>query len=139
MQSGQPLPPMEDPTVAGGAPRGVATRDPSGPPSSSESGERRARREREPRRRSSPTQAELEPGQARVWLNLGKMDGIDDTKLRDALSSLGAPVAKIQKTELRGSYSYLLVQDEDVASFESLAGKQHGDKVLKLERARRTV
>jgi ATP-dependent RNA helicase DeaD len=39
--------------------------------------------------------------------------------------------------ELKPSYSYVFVAEEDVAAFEALNGKQHGEKALKLERARR--
>jgi ATP-dependent RNA helicase DeaD len=39
--------------------------------------------------------------------------------------------------ELKPTYAYVFIADEDVAAFETLNGKQHGEKTLKLERARR--
>jgi ATP-dependent RNA helicase DeaD len=77
------------------------------------------------------------PGNLRLWVNLGKADGVDEAGLGSALSALGAPSDKVAKLELRGTYSYVHVPEGDAPAFESLAGKQHGEKALKIERARR--
>ena len=71
-------------------------------------------------------------------MNLGKADGVDESSFGPALSALGAPSDKVAKLELRGTYSYVHVAEGDAAAFEALAGKQHGEKALKIERARRT-
>ncbi len=126
LQRGEPLPAIEDPTVAAGATAEV--------PSSAAPTEA-GRRERRPRR-APREEAPVEPGQARLWLNLGKLDGIKETELTPALEALGAPSGKVTRAELRGSYSYIHVADGDVAAFEALVGKLHGEKSVKVERAR---
>jgi ATP-dependent RNA helicase DeaD len=122
------LPPIEDPT-GGSTDETPPVRE--GRPRR-ERGERGERRERKPREETP-----VEPGHARLWINLGKMDGVaEESAIPAALEALGAPTGKVKKTELRGSYSYIHVADADIASFESLGGKQHGEKALKIERAR---
>lgn len=80
----------------------------------------------------------MAPGTLRLWVNLGKADGIDEVGMSTALTTLGAPSDKVAKLELRGTYSYLHVAEGDAPAFESaLTGKQHGEKALKIERARR--
>ncbi len=88
---------------------------------------------REPRR---PREADAE-GQVRMWLNLGKSDQLDEAGVRSALEQAGAPVAKLLKLDVRPTYSYAWVAEADAAALEAMNGKQHGEKVLKLERARR--
>jgi ATP-dependent RNA helicase DeaD len=39
--------------------------------------------------------------------------------------------------ELRQTYAYVFVADEDATAFEATHGKQHGEKTLKLERAKK--
>ena len=102
--------------------------------------ERERREEKSERRERRPPreEAQVAPGTLRLWLNLGKDDGVDEASLGSALTALGAPADKVAKTDLRGTYSYLHVAEGDAAAFESaLAGKQHGEKALKIERARR--
>jgi ATP-dependent RNA helicase DeaD len=77
------------------------------------------------------------PGQARLWVGLGRSEVADEAAVTSALEALGAPAGKVQRVELKPTYSYVFVADEDVAAFEALSGKQHGEKTLKLERARR--
>jgi ATP-dependent RNA helicase DeaD len=126
LQAGKPLPPIDDPT--GGGPS-------SGAETASERGPRRERSER--RRREPRAEAPVESGQARVWVNLGKMDGVaDESSLAQALEAAGAPSGKVKKSEIRGSYSYVHVAEEDVGAFEGLGGKQHGEKAIKVERAK---
>jgi ATP-dependent RNA helicase DeaD len=43
----------------------------------------------------------------------------------------------VARVELRPTYSYVFVAEEDAGGFEALAGKPHADKPLKIERARR--
>jgi ATP-dependent RNA helicase DeaD len=81
---------------------------------------------------------EVAPGNLRLWVNLGKADGIDEASFGSALSALGAPGDKVARLELRGTYSYLHVPEGEAAAFEALAGKLHGEKALKIERARRS-
>jgi ATP-dependent RNA helicase DeaD len=118
LQTGQPLPPIEDPTVG------------TGPAPEGEGGDKRRRARR-------PELAPLEPGETRLWLNLGRADGLDLSSLQTALEAAGAPAAKLRRTELRGTFSYLIVAEPDVAAFEAVEGKTHQEKSIKLERARR--
>ena len=72
-----------------------------------------------------------------MWLNLGTADGLDAAGLAPALEALGAPAGKVQRSDLRPTYAYLFVAEEDAPAFEALTGKTHGTKTLKVERARR--
>lgn len=138
MQAGKPIPAIEDPTDGGGS---DATEASSDRPrrSRGERGDRPERGERRERRERAPKEAvEIAPGNVRIWVNLGKADGLnDEAGVTGALSALGAPGDKVAKTELRGTYSYVHVAEAEAPAFESLAGKQHGEKALKVERARR--
>ena len=137
LQRGEPLPPIDDPTGGGGGDAGAAPareerpRRERGERSGRSEGGRGERRPREPREETP-----VEAGHARLWLNLGKLDGVDESGVSSALEALGAPSGKVKKTELRGSYSYIHVADGDVGAFEALVGKLHGEKAIKVERAR---
>ena len=127
-------------------PRGERTERGSGP---RERRERPPRRDRSPEGEAAPAAEErpartprpaaepTAPGQVRMWLNLGSADGLDAAGLAPALEALGAPAGKVQRSDLRPTYAYLFVAEEDAPAFESLTGKTHGTKTLKLERARR--
>ncbi|KFA93427.1 DEAD/DEAH box helicase [Archangium violaceum] len=99
----------------------------------------RGTRERPPRRERTerPESTPEVPGQARLWVGLGRSEVQDEAAVTSALESLGAPAGKVQRVELKPTYAYVFVADEDVPAFEALNGKQHGEKTLKLERARR--
>ncbi|MFY0570823.1 DEAD/DEAH box helicase [Archangium lansingense] len=99
----------------------------------------RGTRERPPRRERSerPESTPEVPGQARLWVGLGRSEVQDEAAVTSTLESMGAPAGKVQRVELKPTYSYVFVADEDVPAFEALNGKQHGEKTLKLERARR--
>jgi len=136
LQSGKPLPPIDDPTG-----REAPSHHAEGEAAASSERPRRDRGERsergERRRREPRAEEPVEAGQARVWVNLGKMDGVaDESSLTSALEAAGAPSGKVKKSEIRGSYSYVHVAEEDVGAFEGVGGKQHGEKALKIERAK---
>jgi ATP-dependent RNA helicase DeaD len=143
MQAGKPLPPIDDPTTeSASASESSSDRPPRR--ERSERGERPGRGERGAdrpgrgeRREPREERAEVAPGNLRLWVNLGKADGVDEAGLGTALSALGAPSGKVAKLELRGTYSYVHVPEGDAPAFESLAGKKHAEKELKIERARR--
>ena len=139
MQSGQPLPPIDDPTTESSSSEIASERPPRR--ARSDRGADRPERSDRPghgeRREPREERAEVAPGNVRLWLNFGKADGVDEAGLGTALSSLGAPSDKVAKLELRGTYSYVHVAEGDAPAFESLAGKQHNAKEVKIERARR--
>jgi len=96
----------------------------------------RGTRERPPR--PERTETPEVPGQARLWVGIGRSDAADEAAVTSTLESLGAPAGKVQRVELKPTYSYVFIAEEDVAAFEALHGKTHGEnKTLKLERARR--
>jgi len=104
------------------------------------------RRERPPRRdrpgdgpapATESSSAEQTPGQVRLWLNLGSSDSLDAAGVAAALEELGAPAGKLKRVDLRPTYTYAFVAEEDAPAFEALSGKSHGTKTLKVERARR--
>ena len=96
----------------------------------------RPRGSREPRRERREETPEV-AGQTRMWVGLGRQEGLDEAGVTSALESLGAPAGKVARVELRTTYAYVFVADEDAAAFEALHGKQHGEKTLKIERAKR--
>ncbi|HYO59775.1 helicase-related protein, partial [Archangium sp.] len=96
----------------------------------------RGTRERPPRPERSESTPEV-PGQARLWVGLGRSEAQDEAAVTSALESLGAPAGKVQRVELKPTYAYVFVADEDVSAFEALNGKQLGEKTLKIERSRR--
>jgi ATP-dependent RNA helicase DeaD len=87
--------------------------------------------------RSRPESTPEVPGQARLWVGLGRSDAQDEAGVTRILEEAGAPAGKVVRVELKPSYCYVFVAEEDVAAFEALSGKQHGERALKLERARR--
>ncbi|HYI02676.1 DbpA RNA binding domain-containing protein, partial [Hyalangium sp.] len=97
----------------------------------------RPRGARDDRRRERREETPEVPGQVRMWVGLGKQDGLDDAGLTAALEGLGAPAGKVARLELRPTYAYIFVAEEDAAAFEALNGKQHGEKTFKIERAKR--
>jgi ATP-dependent RNA helicase DeaD len=93
-------------------------------------------RERHEAREPRPPEPAEEPGQARLWVGLGKSEGLDEAGVQRALEEAGAPAGKVIRVLLRPTFSYVVVADEDVAAFEAISGKAHGEKTLKVERAR---
>ncbi|MBX5483968.1 MAG: DEAD/DEAH box helicase [Myxococcaceae bacterium] len=103
----------------------------------------RERTEREPRQREGGEQKrkqtpalEAGPGQVKLWIGLGRSNDLDDAGLRAALGSLGAPQEKLIAVDVRPTFSYALVAEEDAPAFEGLNGKPFRDRTLKIERAR---
>jgi len=106
--------------------------------------ERRERSDRPPRRdrpeegaAPAPAAESGTPGQVRLWMNVGTAEGLDVAGVTSMLEGLGAPSGKIQRVELRQTYSYAFVAEEDAPAFEKLDGQKRGEKSLRLERARR--
>jgi ATP-dependent RNA helicase DeaD len=115
--------------------------DAAATPVSGERAERPARRERPERdrgerrpRRSAP---EAQEGQARLWIGIGQDVAGDEAGLKAALDGVGAPSAKILVADVRPTFSYAIVAEADVSAFEAANGKLHGERPLKIERARR--
>jgi ATP-dependent RNA helicase DeaD len=70
-------------------------------------------------------------------MNVGTAEGLDAAGITSMLEGLGAPAGKVQRVELRQTYSYAFVAEEDAPAFEKLDGQKRGEKSLRLERARR--
>jgi ATP-dependent RNA helicase DeaD len=98
-------------------------------------GERTPRERHESREPRAPEPAE-EAGQARLWVSLGKAEGLDERGVQGALEAAGAPPSKVIRVLLRPTFSYVIVAEQDVAAFEALSGRAHGEKTVKVERAR---
>ncbi len=103
----------------------------------------RERRERPPRRDrpeegAAPAAPEPgTPGQVRLWMNVGSSEGLDAAGITAMLEGMGAPAGKVQRVDVKQTYSYAFVAEEDAAVFEKLDGQKRGEKSLRLERARR--
>ncbi len=145
LQRGE-TPPIPDPTtdenfaVEDDAPRSNEVRATREPRISRPREDRPPREERERRPRREKGKSDVvppEPGQVRLWLNLGTIDGLDPTTLTQAMEAAGAPSGKLQRADVLRSFSYLFVAEEDVASFEATAGKKQGEKAIKIERAKK--
>jgi len=74
---------------------------------------------------------------AKLWVNLGKSDGLDSQGVISALELAGAPTGKIVRADVRDMYSYVLVDKQELPAFESLEGRMHQEKALRIERAKR--
>ena len=86
---------------------------------------------------SSPAHAPSEARHPMLWINLGKSDGLDSSGVIAAVETVGAPAGKVRRVSLRTTYSYLVVDEVDVAAFEAISGRAHGDKVIRIERAKK--
>ena len=86
---------------------------------------------RRPRRDSRPQL----PGEVRLYVNVGRRDGVDETGLRAFLSANGVEELPI---EIHSSHTYLFVKDARVDSVsQSLSGQDLGGRNIICERARR--
>ncbi|MBI3183706.1 MAG: DEAD/DEAH box helicase [Myxococcales bacterium] len=101
-------------------------------------GVEKGRKEARPDAQRREAKAEAPSGKVRLWINLGKVDGLDEASLLSALEGAGAPSGKAARAEMKGSYSYLFVAEEDVEAFLAAGGRKLGEKAIKLERAKRT-
>ncbi|MBX7115424.1 MAG: DEAD/DEAH box helicase [Myxococcaceae bacterium] len=94
---------------------------------------RRPARERKP----APQPRAAPEGQVRMWLNLGRQQGLDAAAITAALEGAGAPAGKVAHVEVLGPFSYVFVAEADVPDFEAVTGKPLGERSIKIERARR--
>ncbi|MGQ0505170.1 MAG: DEAD/DEAH box helicase [Myxococcaceae bacterium] len=116
---------------------GAAKAQPASSEGAAANGEARPPRQRRERERRPSSAAPPTEGQTRLWLNLGKAESLDASGLGGALEALGAPSGKIGRADVRQTYSYLDVADADADAFVALNGKSHGEKALKIERAKK--
>ncbi len=124
MQAGRPIPQSVEAKVAT---ESAAAAEPAG--------EKRARRPR--RADGAGAVRAAEPGQVRLWVNLGKASGLDAAGVTATLEAAGAPAGKVQHVELLGAFSYVFVPEGDAAGFEAASGKKHGERSIKVERAKK--
>ena len=110
------------------APSSESGRIPESALASSEEGDRRPRR---PQRDSRPPL----PGEVRLYLNIGRRDNLDDSRLHQFVASQGITSIPM---ELHSSHAYLFVPEEQVDStIAALSGKPLGSRQVVCERARR--
>jgi ATP-dependent RNA helicase DeaD len=96
--------------------------------------EGRARRSRR-RRRNGDSKLTLAPGDLRVYLNLGRRDGLDEEQVQAMLRERGLPSFS---TEVRSTHTYLAVPEAHVEwVVTSLNGHRIGNRSLLCERARK--
>jgi hypothetical protein len=95
--------------------------------------ERPPREARPPRERKE--RAPLEPGQSRLYFNLGRRDGVDEAAVAALLAEKGVtPI----RSELHTSHTYLIVAEtEEPGITAALTGLKHGERDLVCERARK--
>jgi len=120
------------PAEAGAAPVAAAngTNGHAAEPAGEERGRRR-RRERGPRTEAAP----LPDGMYRLYLNLGRRDGLTDEELAKFLAEKSAH--PIEKVELLNSHTYLIVgASEESRVLHALNGSIHGTRDVICERAR---
>jgi ATP-dependent RNA helicase DeaD len=102
----------------------------------SRSKERRPREKEKGEAPRSSTRKGGAPGQVRLWVNLGQADGVDEAGLSRALEAVGAPTGKVISADVRPSYSYATVAEEDASAFEAVNGQMRETKALRIERAK---
>ena len=89
---------------------------------------------REPREPREPERP-LEPGQVRLYLNLGRRDGLREPEIAQLLSDRG--VGGVE-TQVRNSHTYLIAAESNEAAIcAALTGQKHGEREIVCERARR--
>jgi ATP-dependent RNA helicase DeaD len=77
------------------------------------------------------------PQRARIFLSLGEVDGADEAKVREAVSTL-APGVEVRGVELRRSHAFVEVAPDALeGAVQALHGKDWNGKALTAERARR--
>ena len=57
--------------------------------------------------------------------------------LATALEGAGAPQGKVQHVEVLSAFSFIFVPEGDASAFESVSGKPHGERTIKVERAKK--
>src|SRR5262249_40467994 len=96
-----------------------------------EGGERKEGR----RRRERPAPKELATGQVRLYLNLGRRDGLKEPEVRALLDEKQVTVDEL---EVMNSHTYLIVgEDRCDAVCAQLTGGLHGDRQIVCERAKK--
>ncbi|MCS6915221.1 MAG: DEAD/DEAH box helicase [Myxococcota bacterium] len=92
------------------------------------------RKRRRRRRREGESRLAVGPGQQRLYLNVGRRDGMDGASLAALLSERGLPELT---AELHATYTYLLVPRDQVHAVQTaLSGYVHAGRTLLCEPAR---
>jgi hypothetical protein len=77
----------------------------------------------------------LQPGQVRLYLNLGRRDGLRQPEIQQLLTDKGVTVDEFR---VRNSHTYLIVQEaNETAVVAAFHGQTHNDRALVCERAKR--
>jgi len=127
LQSGQPLPWIEDPT-SGPRERRAERHDEA----EEAHAERHSRRPQKKRRSAEPAPE----GMVRLWINLGSQEYASQEALREGLCSLNASAQALTSIDVRPSFSFALAPEEKAKDLEALTGTMLGTKSLKIEKAK---
>ena len=77
------------------------------------------------------------PRKTKLYISLGEQDGLDAEGIKGALvGASGGDPAAIERIEIRPAHSYAYVEPEQAEAFLAANGKTHGEKELKVEKAR---
>jgi ATP-dependent RNA helicase DeaD len=83
----------------------------------------------------APARAALEPGQVRLYLNIGRRDGAREPEVEKLLGDLGLSVSSVQ---VLNSHTYLITEESRAdALTAALTGQKYGERDLVCERARK--
>jgi ATP-dependent RNA helicase DeaD len=86
-------------------------------------------------RRERERDLELSPGQLRLYLNLGRRDGLKEPEVQQLLAERGVTVDALQ---VRSSHTYLVVTEANAASVcGALHGQKHNERDIVCEPARK--
>ncbi|HZS39740.1 MAG TPA: DbpA RNA binding domain-containing protein, partial [Polyangia bacterium] len=83
----------------------------------------------------APEAETLPPGRVRLYLNLGRRDGVREPEVQALLTERGLTAEAVL---VRNSHTYLIVPEEaEAAVCAALTGHKHNERDLVCERARK--
>jgi ATP-dependent RNA helicase DeaD len=96
-------------------------------------------REDRPRQKEEPPLANEEPGFVRLYVNVGKREGLGPDEVKKLAVDAAPDMAEaLGRVVVLGSHSYLSVKEESAAALATaMTGKKVGERELLVEKARR--
>lgn len=72
----------------------------------------------------------------RFFINIGEMDGFNWRSLKDYISDeTGIPVEQIKNTDVKRTFSFFEITNQDVDKLEKLKGKQFNNRIISIEKS----